>query len=111
MSDIKPLLGLEHFSVDGTLLRAWASHRSLERIDAIDDDLTPPGVKQDLEHMPQGRNVPKVTSSACCFPTKPTAPALIARRACSRRPLVLGAYLSFLGHCVMENLVVAQVRR
>ena len=31
--EVKPLLSDEHFSVDGTLLRAWASHGSLERID------------------------------------------------------------------------------
>jgi hypothetical protein len=30
---VKPLLAGEHFSVDGTLLQAWASHASLERID------------------------------------------------------------------------------
>ena len=29
---------LEHFSVDGTLLRARASHSSLEPIDRSDDD-------------------------------------------------------------------------
>ena len=31
--EVKPLLSDEHFSVDGTLLQAWASHASLERID------------------------------------------------------------------------------
>ena len=39
---VKPLLSSEHFSVDGTLLRAWASHSSLERIDGMDDDPPPP---------------------------------------------------------------------
>ena len=29
--EVKPLLSDEHFSVDGTLLQAWASHASLER--------------------------------------------------------------------------------
>ena len=38
----KPLLSSEHFSVDGTLLRAWASHSSLERIDGLDDGPPPP---------------------------------------------------------------------
>ena len=33
--EVKPLLSDEHFSVDGTLLQAWASHASLERIDGI----------------------------------------------------------------------------
>jgi transposase len=31
--EMKPLLSDEHFPVDGTLLQAWASHASLERID------------------------------------------------------------------------------
>jgi hypothetical protein len=36
------LLSGEHFSVDGTLIQAWASHKSLRRRDGSDDDL-PPG--------------------------------------------------------------------
>jgi transposase len=32
--EVKPLLSNEHFSVDGTLLQAWASHASMERIDS-----------------------------------------------------------------------------
>jgi hypothetical protein len=40
--DVKPLLSDEHFSVDGTLLQAWASHASLERIDGQDDPPPPP---------------------------------------------------------------------
>jgi hypothetical protein len=35
--EVKPLLSDEHFSVDGTLLQAWASHALLERIDGEDD--------------------------------------------------------------------------
>jgi hypothetical protein len=40
--EVKPLLSNEHFSVDGTLLQAWASHASLERIDGQDDPQPPP---------------------------------------------------------------------
>jgi transposase len=40
--EAKPLLSDEHFSVDGTLLQAWASHASLERIDGQDDPPPPP---------------------------------------------------------------------
>jgi hypothetical protein len=39
--EVKPLLSSEHASVDGTLLRAWASHSSLGRIDELDDNLRP----------------------------------------------------------------------
>ena len=41
---VKPLLNNEHCSVDGTLLQAWASHASLERIDGQDDPPPPPSV-------------------------------------------------------------------
>jgi hypothetical protein len=35
------MLSNEHFSVDGTLLHAWASHASLKRIDGQDDPPSP----------------------------------------------------------------------
>lgn len=37
LPEVKPLLSNEHFSVDGTLLKDWASHASLERIDGMED--------------------------------------------------------------------------
>jgi hypothetical protein len=40
--EVKPLLSNEHFSVDGTLLQAWASHASLKRIDGQEDPPPPP---------------------------------------------------------------------
>ena len=43
--EVKPLFSDEHFSVDGTLLKARASHVSLEWIDGHDDPAPPlPGV-------------------------------------------------------------------
>ena len=42
--EVQPLLSSEHFSVDGTLLRAWASHSSLELIDGLDDEPPPTSV-------------------------------------------------------------------
>lgn len=36
------LLSGEHFSVDGILIQAWASHKSIRRKDGSDDD-RPPG--------------------------------------------------------------------
>lgn len=35
---VKPLLSDEHFSVDGTLIEAWASHKSFKPKDDQDDD-------------------------------------------------------------------------
>ena len=40
--EVKPLLSDEHFSIDGTLLQAWASHASLERSDGQEDSPPPP---------------------------------------------------------------------
>jgi IS5 family transposase len=37
MADKRGLLSGEHFSVDGTLIQAWASHKSLRRKDGSDD--------------------------------------------------------------------------
>lgn len=38
---VKRLLSKEHFSVDGTLIDAWASMKSFRRIDGSDDDAGP----------------------------------------------------------------------
>ena len=35
---VKPLLSDQHFSVDGTLIEAWASHRSFRPKDGSDGD-------------------------------------------------------------------------
>ena len=46
MEEVKPLLSNDHFSVDGTLLQAWASHNSLKPVDGQQDsgqnNSTPP---------------------------------------------------------------------
>ena len=37
--EVKPLLSDEHFSVDGTLIEAWASHKSFKpKLCEKDDD-------------------------------------------------------------------------
>jgi hypothetical protein len=38
MRKVKPLLSDEHFSVDGTLIEAWASHKSFKPKQAKKDD-------------------------------------------------------------------------
>jgi hypothetical protein len=37
---VKPLLSDEHFSVDGTLIEAWASHKSFRPKDGTDENGT-----------------------------------------------------------------------
>jgi transposase len=41
MAQSKGLLSGEHFSVDGTLIKAWASHKSMRRKDGSDDGRPP----------------------------------------------------------------------
>lgn len=41
MAQAKGLLSGEHFSVDGTLIKAWASHKSVRRKDGSDDERPP----------------------------------------------------------------------
>ncbi len=110
--EVKPLLSSEHFSVDGTLLRAWASHSSLERIDGTDDDEPPP---------PSGGHGFGSTPAKRKKRAKGDFRGLLlsnqTHRSSSdgearlfRKSGGTGAYLSYLGHCLMDNrhgLVVA----
>lgn len=41
MAKARGLLSGEHFSVDGTLIQAWAGHKSIRRKDGSDDDRPP----------------------------------------------------------------------
>ena len=109
--EVKPLLSSEHFSVDGTLLRAWASHSSLKRIDGLVDGPPPPSgskgfgtpsttakkrAKGDFRGLLLSNQTHRSTSDD-------------EARLFKKAPGV-GAFLSFMGHCVMENrngLVVA----
>ncbi len=44
------LLSAEHFSVDGTLIDAWASHKSFKPKDGKDDDSESGGKERDFRH-------------------------------------------------------------
>jgi transposase len=51
---VAALMSDEHFSVDGTLIQAWASHRSFRLKDAADDGGQPPTPRAEPD--PKGRN-------------------------------------------------------
>ena len=77
--EVKPLLSDEHFSVDGTLLQAWASHASLERIDGQEDPPPPPSGPGEGFGAPwKEGSGPKGTSAVSSSATRPTAPPLPA---------------------------------
>ena len=80
---VKPLLSDEHFSVDGTLIEAWASQKSFRPKDGGDDDGT------DF-HGQKRRNDTHAST------TDPDS--RLYRKASGRE-----AKLAFIGHAAMEN--------
>ena len=109
--EVKPLLSSEHFSVDGTLLRAWASHSSLERIDGGDDDPpTPSGGNGFGMPSAKGKKRVKGDFRGLLLSNQTHRSSTDGEARLFRKSNSTGAYLSYLGHCLMENrhgLVVA----
>jgi transposase len=108
--EVKPLLSSEHFSVDGTLLRAWASHSSLERIDGLDDDPPPPSGGKGFGEASGGKKRAKGDFGGLLFSNQTHRSTSDGEARLFKKAPGVGTFLSFLGHCVMENhngLVVA----
>ena len=83
------LLSKEHFSVDGTLIEAWASHKSfLPKNSATGAKL---GRNSDVDFSGKSRknDTHQSTTDADCR--------------LYRKSLAAGAQLSYIGHCVIEN--------
>ena len=90
-ADAAGLLSDEHFSVDGTLIRAWASNKSL-----VPRDGEPPpsgGAKHNPEVDFRGQRRSNDTHVSKTDPD-----ALLARKSKNE-----GAYPSYTGHVLMEN--------
>lgn len=90
-ADAAGLLSDEHFSVDGTLIRAWASNKSL-----VPRDGEPPpsgGAKHNPEVDFRGQRRNNDTHVSKTDPD-----ALLARKSKNE-----GAYPSYTGHVLMEN--------
>ncbi|MGP8171462.1 IS5 family transposase [Rhodoblastus sp.] len=81
--EVKPLLSDEHFSVDGTLIEAWASQKSFRPKDGSDGDGT------DFH----GQRRKNDTHASVTDPN-----SRLYRKAMGRE-----AKLSYMGHAVMEN--------
>src|SRR5262245_55814527 len=82
--EVKPLLSDEHFSVDGTLIEAWASHKSFKPRDADKDD--------------DGRNFHDQKRKNDTHASTSDPDAKLYRKAAGRE-----ARLSYMAHAVMEN--------
>lgn len=109
--EVKPLLSSEPLSVDGTLLRAWASHSSLERIDGSDDGPPPPnGGKGFGGTASKGKNRAKGDFRGLFLSNQTHRSLRDGEARLFRKSNSTGAFLSYLGHCLMESrhgLVVA----
>jgi hypothetical protein len=86
----KDLLSDEHFSVDGTLLEAWASHKSSQRKDG---GSPPPSPGRNGEADFKGERRSNATHQST------TDPEALSHRKSDNQP----AWLGYLGHVLMEN--------
>jgi hypothetical protein len=101
LADAKGLLSKEHFSVDGTLIQAWASHKSFRPKDGSDDQ-TPPAPGRNAEADWKGKRRTNDTHESTTDPD-----ARLFRKSSNT-----GAILCYQGHVLMENrsgLVVGAV--
>jgi transposase len=100
-ADDAGLLSREHFSVDGTLIQAWASHKSFKPKDGGDDQ-TPSGPGRNVDTSWKGKPRSNETHAST---TDPDARLF-------KKSQNTGALLAYQGHVLMENrsgLVVSAV--
>jgi transposase len=91
LADQKDLLSKEHFSVDGTLIQAWASHKSFRPKDGSDDGPGTPGRNVDADW--KGRPRSNETHASTTDPD-----SRLFRKA-NGQP----ALMCYQGHALMEN--------
>jgi hypothetical protein len=119
--EVKPLLSDEHFSIDGTLAKAWASMKSFQPKDSAPPDqnhglgdppLPPPAkeISADTDHQPQQTAIqpipdtPRQTRNAeVNFRGEKRSNATHASVTDPDARLYKKATLCFMGHTLMEN--------
>ena len=101
--EVRQLLSSEDFSVDGTLLRAWASHSSLERIDGLDDAPPPPSGGKGFGGNVAGKKRAKGDFRGLLLSNQTHRSSTDGEARLFKKAPGVGAFLSFMGHCVMEN--------
>jgi transposase len=90
---VKRLLSTDHFSVDGTLIEAWASLKSFKPRDGSDDAPPPAGRGRNAEADFHGQKRRNETHASTTDPD-----ARLYRKGTGKE-----AKLSFIGHGLMEN--------
>jgi transposase len=88
---VKRLLSSDHFSVDGTLIEAWASTKSFRRKDGSDNDREGPGRNGERNFHKEKRSNETHQST--------TDPQARLYKKGDGQP----AKLCYMGHCLMEN--------
>jgi transposase len=102
--EVKPLLSDEHFSVDGTLLQAWASHASLERIDGQDDPPPPPsGPGEGFGQPKEGKKRAKGDFRGIKLSNKTHRSSVDPDALLARKSNAHPAQPSYRGHVLMDN--------
>jgi hypothetical protein len=97
--------------VDRTLLLAWASHNSQQRIDGSDDEPPPPSGGSGFGCAPaKGKKRPKGDVRGLLLSHKTDRSSSDEEARLFRKSNSTGAYLSYLGHCLMENASHSKVR-
>src|SRR6266849_3654336 len=96
------LLSDEHFTVDGTLLEAWASHKSFRPVDPVakdknDQEPKPPAARWDENNPTINYRGEKRSNQTHCSTTDPEA--MLARKGQGKE-----AKLSYHGHLMTEQL-------
>ena len=93
---VAALMSDEHFSVDGTLIQAWASHKSFRPKEASSQDGEPPPDR------PAGRNTEQdfrgETRSNTTHASTTDPDARLARKSNNT-----AAFMAYAGHVLMEN--------
>src|ERR1700760_1659395 len=90
LPEVKRLLSSEHFSVDGTLIQAWASMKSFRRKDGNDEPPAPGRNGESNFHKEKRSNETHASTT--------DRDARLARKSSGE-----GAKLAFTGHLLMEN--------
>jgi IS5 family transposase len=85
------LLSQDHFTVDGTLIDAWASQKSFQKKDKPDDDIPPDSRNEDVDFKGEKR-------SNQTHESKTDPEAQLARKGFGKE-----ARMSFSAHVLMEN--------
>ncbi len=89
--------------MDGTLLRAWASHSSLERFDGLDDELPPPSSGKGFGGSNRGKKRAKGDFRGLLLSNQTHRSTSYDEARLFMKAPGVGAFLSFIRRCIIET--------